>query len=183
MQKWKTKKCEKLLPWIQSITNHLWWCAQTCNKGPELLCAKWVSIVHHISNVHQWGDGDGLFDKCAHGTLSCEEIRAKLWLEPSSPSHTELCNIVLKNILLRDIKKLSWFQHTGSLEVFHSLITKYCPKRQYFSYMGMQARTELAIIDHNHNTDREQAVTAAGIVYCSLHLLHVDEMLVFVQDN
>ena len=24
--------------------------------------------------------------------------------------------------------------------------------------MGMQARTELAIIDHNHNTDREQAV-------------------------
>ena len=156
MQKGKTKKCEKLLPWIQSITNHLWWCAQTCNKDPELLCAKWVSVVHHISNVHQWGDGDGLFDKCAHGTLSCEEIRAKLWLEPSSPSHTELCNIVLKNTLLRDIKKLSWFQHTGSLEVFHSLITKYCPKRKYFSYMEMQARTELAIIiDHNHNTDRD----------------------------
>ena len=131
--------------------------------------------MHHISNVHQWGDGDGLFDKCAYGTFSCEEIRAKLWLEPSSPSHTELCSIVLKNTLLRDIKKLSWFQHTGSLEVFHSLITKYCPKRQYFICMGMQARTELAIIDHNHNTDREQAVTAAGIVYCSLHM-HVDEM-------
>ena len=32
MQKGITKKCEKLLPWIQSITNHLWWCAQTCNK-------------------------------------------------------------------------------------------------------------------------------------------------------
>eukprot|EP00731_Ephydatia_muelleri_P024187 Em0016g458a len=65
-----------------------------------------------VQVTEQWGDGDGLFDKCAHGTLSCEEIRAKLW--------------------------------------------------QYFSYMGMQARTELAIIDHNHNTDREQAVTAAG---------------------
>ena len=39
--------------------------------------------------------------------------------------------------------------------------------------MGMQARTELAIIDHNHNTDREQAVTAAGIVHCNL--LHTHE--------
>ena len=26
-RKEKQKKSEKLLPWIQSITNHLWWCA------------------------------------------------------------------------------------------------------------------------------------------------------------
>ena len=32
-QKGKQKHCEQLLPWIQSISNHLWWSAQTyaCN--------------------------------------------------------------------------------------------------------------------------------------------------------
>ena len=43
------------------------------------------------------------------------------------------------------------------------MLTKYCPKRQHFSYNGMQARTELAIIDHNNNVKREQATTANGI--------------------
>ena len=42
------------------------------------------------------------------------------------------------------------------------MLTKYCPKRHHFSYNGMQARTELAIIDHNNNVEREQATTAAG---------------------
>ena len=154
----KTKHCEKLLPWIHSISNHLWWCAQTCNKDPELLCAKWLSIIPHTSNVHVWGDGEGLFDKCSHDTI----CSATKWLEPNSPPHNALAKVVQKNTLLRDIKKLSSFQHTGCLEVFHSLVTKYCPKRQYFSYEGMQARIELAIMDHNHNTNRQQSVTASG---------------------
>ena len=64
--------------------------------------------------------------------------------------------------LLRDIKILNGFHHTGSLEVFHSLLLKYCPKQQHFSYDGMQARIELAILDHNYNTDRKQAVTTSG---------------------
>ena len=48
-QKGKQKHCEQLLPWIQSISNHLWWSAQTCNGDAQLLTDKWVSIVHHIS--------------------------------------------------------------------------------------------------------------------------------------
>ena len=28
----KAKHCEKLLPWIHSISNHFWWCAQTFNS-------------------------------------------------------------------------------------------------------------------------------------------------------
>ena len=43
-----------ILPWIQSISNHLWWSAATCNSDPKVLVAKWTSIVHHIVNVHEW---------------------------------------------------------------------------------------------------------------------------------
>jgi len=50
--KGKLKHCEQFLPWIQSISNHLWWAAQTCNWDATLFTEKWTSIVHHISNVH-----------------------------------------------------------------------------------------------------------------------------------
>ena len=50
------------------------------------------------------------------------------------------------------------FHHTGQLEVFHSMMLKYVPKRQHFSYQGMVARTQLAALDHNYNLNRSQAV-------------------------
>ena len=73
-----------------------------------------------------------------------------------------VCKVELKDSLLRDIEKLSGFHHTGSLEVFHSLLLKYCPKRQHFSYVEMQARIELAILDHNYNVQQKQATTKDG---------------------
>ena len=77
-KKGKQKHCEQLLPWIQSISNHLWWSVQTCNGDAQLLTDKWVSIVHHISNVHEWvGDEDSAFTKCVHPTLTPEEQRCK----------------------------------------------------------------------------------------------------------
>lgn len=33
----KTKKCADLNPWIQSVSNHLWWCCGTCGGDPEVL--------------------------------------------------------------------------------------------------------------------------------------------------
>ena len=50
-QKGKQKKCEQLLPWIQSISNHLWWGTQTCNWDAQLPTEKWTLTVYHISNV------------------------------------------------------------------------------------------------------------------------------------
>ena len=76
--------------------------------------------------------------------------------------HRTLINVVKDKTLLKDIKKLTGYHHTGSLEVFHSLLLKYCPKRQHFSYVGMQARIELAILDHNYNTERKHATTKKG---------------------
>ena len=69
-KKAKTKHCGQLLPWIQSVSNHLCWSAQTCNGDAELQVDKWKSIVHHISNVHKWDSNpNALFPKCVHPTL------------------------------------------------------------------------------------------------------------------
>ena len=105
-----------------------------------------------------------VFNKCVHPTLPIEEQRSKKWLRSGSLVHTTLKNIVCNKTLLRDIKMLTGFYHTGALEVFHSLLLKYCPKRQHFSYIGMQARIELAILDHNYNTNRKQAITKKGML-------------------
>ena len=84
-QKGKLKHCERLLPWIQSISNHLWWAAQTCNGDAQLLTEKWTSIVYHVSNVHEWNGGkDSKFNKCVHLTLHIEEQRSKKWLRSGS---------------------------------------------------------------------------------------------------
>ena len=162
-KKAQAKHCGQLFPWIQSISNHLWWAAQSCKGDATLLVEKWKSILHHISNVHEWdSDPNSLFPKCAHPKLPPEEQRSKKWLKSGSVAHNALRSVVLQDRLLRGIKKLNGFHHTGSLEVFHSLLLKYCPKRQHFSCDGMQARIELAILDHNYNTDRKQAVTTLG---------------------
>ena len=52
------------------------------------------------------------------------------------------------------MEKMTEFHHTGQLEVFHSMMLKYVPKSQHFSYQGMVARTQLAALDHNYNLNR-----------------------------
>ena len=104
-QKGKQKHCEQLLPWIQSISNHLWWSAQTCNGDAQLLTDKWVSIVHHISNVHEWVGNEGSqFTKCVHPTLTTEEQRGKKWMRPGSVVHRTLTNVVKDKHYLRTSK-------------------------------------------------------------------------------
>ena len=52
--------------------------------------------------------------------------------------------------------------HTGALEVYHSLLLKYCEKQNHFSTEEMIAKTALAALDNNHNVGGQQATTQAG---------------------
>ena len=65
--------------------------------------------------------------------------------------------------LLNDLDLLSKFIHTGALEVYHSLYNKYMPKRQHFCYKGMVGRSQLAALDHNSGTGREQTVSSSDV--------------------
>ena len=91
----KKKKCEELMPWIQAISNHLWWCASTCGGDAEMLRERWISILHHIVNKHQWR-GHRLFQKCGHPAMTRRDENSIEWLKPGSPAHVALEEVVTK---------------------------------------------------------------------------------------
>ena len=51
--------------------------------------------------------------------------------------------------LLNDLKYVIDFNHTDTLEVYHSLYNKSSPKRLHFSYPFMIARAQLAVLEFN----------------------------------
>ncbi|KAG8583255.1 hypothetical protein GDO81_008341 [Engystomops pustulosus] len=76
--------------------------------------------------------------------------------------HDRLKSTVDNLTLMCDIHNLTFFCHTGSLEVFHSTTLKYRPKRIHYNHDSMVARTNLSALDHNYNVELRQA-TARGI--------------------
>ena len=100
--------------------------------------------------------------ECPHPTVRADEQRS--WLVAESDQHKALCTIVQDKKLTSDLQQLARFCHTGTLENFHSVLLKWCPKRIHFSYEGMRARSQLACLSHNENVGRAQATTAAGIL-------------------
>ena len=156
------KKCfSELGPWIKAIINHFWWCCATCNGDVQLLREKWVSILYHIKNVHEWED-HAIFRQCAHREYSLQEIKMKAWLKESSLAYAALRKILTDKSLLNDLKYLTDFNHTGTLEVYHSIYNKHSPKRLHFSYSGMIARAQLAVLDFNSGVGLEQSKNKQG---------------------
>lgn len=151
----------ELLPWIRSILNHFWWACRTCAGDVQLLREKWCSLLNHIVNKHKW-EGNEKFNSCEHPKLSGAHAKDVKWLKYRSPAYICLESIVLDKSLIRDLQYCAEYHHTGMLEVYHSLLTKYCPKREHFQLPGMIARTQLAVLDHNNNLNRKQAKTKRG---------------------
>lgn len=157
----KSRGCQDLNLWIKAIVNHFWWCCASCNGNSVELREKWLSILDHISNKHNWENAT-IFKKCGHKKLTKRETKEKVWLRRGTPAHNALEKVVANKRLLSDLKYLTSFNHTGTLEVYHSLYNKYCPKRLHFSYKGMIARSQLAVLDFNSGVHREQSKTRSG---------------------
>ena len=88
--------------------------------------------------------------------------KQRKWLQPGTAAFLAVESIVKNKRTLSDLSYLVNFCHTGNLEVFHSLLNRYCPKRLHFSPHGMIARTQLAVLDYNCGADCSQATTADG---------------------
>ncbi|KAK0148355.1 hypothetical protein N1851_011326 [Merluccius polli] len=157
----KRRECEGLGEWIPSIINHFWWSAQTCGGDAEVLKEKWVSVIHHVTNRHDW-PGNRHYHCCAHEPLDETSQRSKLWLQPGSEGHQALVKTVKDKRLLKDLGHLTKCIHTTSLEVYHSMYLKYLPKRTHFGYDVMIHASMLAALDHNNNANRGQAVYQDG---------------------
>ena len=92
----------------------------------------------------------------------------RLWLTPGSPIHNALKLVVMDTKLLNILNYFVEFKHTGNLEVCHSVMTKYVPKRLHFSHHGMIARTQLALLHFNSIVNAEQALTNDNVPWCKL---------------
>ncbi|KAI2667129.1 11S globulin [Labeo rohita] len=149
------KNYRELRPWLRSISNHLYWSCSSSHGDEQECVRRWTSVLHHIRGIHRWEE-NGREYQCAHPPLSEEDQEKKRWLEHDSPAFRALTELVEEKTLLRDLRQMALFKHTGSLEVFHNVTLKYAPKRLHFAYDSMRARTELAIIDHNMNIGRKQ---------------------------
>ena len=152
----KLKANAELQAWIKSIDNHFWWCCLTCNGNLDELKEKWLSLLTHICGFHDFPNNK-IFKRCEHGDIERE------WLSPTPSSFRTLKKITTEKLFFSDMQYLTDFLHTGNLEVFHSLLLKYCPKRLHFSFHGMIARTQLAILHLNQAMKSEQAVTGDRI--------------------
>ena len=123
-----------------------------------------MSLLHHITGKHCWRASKEfkLIKKCGHPRISAKDQKEITWIENGSPAHVALEEVGTNKKLMKDIAKLTEFHHTGELESYHSLITKYAPKREHFCYNGMVARTQLAVLNHNANGSRSQAKVKKG---------------------
>ncbi|XP_056407077.1 uncharacterized protein LOC130298188 [Hyla sarda] len=154
----KRKQCNDLTEWISPIKNHIWWSGNTCKKYPDELLARLNSVLDHVRDIHTWEDDNSQYTSCKHAVLDEEVETPKKWLDEEGASFEALKKMIKDNRLQKDLRQISYFCHTGDLEVFHSALTKYRPKRLHFSANGMIARTQLAALDHNFNVNRSQAV-------------------------
>ncbi|XP_075714768.1 uncharacterized protein LOC142750022 [Rhinoderma darwinii] len=148
--------CKEITPWIDKIGLHFWWSIQTCDDNEENLKERWLSLLHHIADEHEW-DGK-LYTQCSHGSLDAVEQEGKvLWLNKETAPYLTIEKIVNNPQLIAELPHLVNNCHTGSLENFHSLVLKYRTKRIHFGIDAMEARTKLAALTHNKNVGREQA--------------------------
>jgi len=141
--------------WKSSINNHLWWSAQTCEGNGKLLVDKFISVLYHISNKHEWVE-DGIRKQCQREKLTENEIKSKLWLNQDSDSYYALKKIIMSKDLLKDLEHAKNFVHTERLESYHNLRLKYMPKRIHLKYKGMNMRNMITILDHNHNINKKE---------------------------
>uniref|UniRef100_A0A8C6LTD6 Uncharacterized protein n=1 Tax=Nothobranchius furzeri TaxID=105023 RepID=A0A8C6LTD6_NOTFU len=163
--------CEDLALWKQSIVNHLYWtAASTPDANPDLMEAKWKSLVNHAQDIHK--HGTEVFPSCLHPPL-VGQGRNKQWLIPGSSAAVKLEQVACQPLFVKYVRQLSPQHQTYSLEAFHSLILKFAPKHMGFSYLGMYTRQVLfyccwLLFIITTMAIRDMARTTAGVDRCAV---------------
>ncbi|CAN8019317.1 unnamed protein product, partial [Ixodes persulcatus] len=159
----KLKSLSVLQDWVEPIVKHLYWCAESSDGTPEEILPKWTSLVAHVADVHE--HADAFYPRCQHGDLG-----RKKWLSEGLPAHKQLKTIVLAKLLLKDVPSLSTSAQTYSTEFYHSTLIHFAPKSTHFTYRSKQARTYVAALHFNENSNNPQATTKGGNKRYSLKL-------------
>ena len=122
----------------------------------QYIIIKWGSVLYHIVNEHVCEDAT-IYQLCQHAKLTKRDRLETVWLVEGSPAHVALEGIIKSKDLLKDLVYLTNFSHTGGVEVYNSLKSKFCSKRLHFGWHGMVARNQLAVLDFNSGNQCVQA--------------------------
>lgn len=139
---------------MKSIIRHFWFCSERCEGNREKLVEMWQSIVSHVVNIHEFSSMKH-YHICAHPALTYEQQEKRKWLSSGSDAHVALKTIVMNDRFTKDLKQINNYSHTSALESYHSLVNKYCSKQTDYDFDVMEARTQLAALDHNFNSGRK----------------------------
>lgn len=120
----RLKKHASLAPWVRSIVNHIWYSSRNCDGNPDKLVEIFTSITYHVAGKHKWS-GCKFVNACLHGRLNAQQQKAKLWLKGATLQ--ALKDVIFNPKLLKDIRQICMFCHTGKLESYHSQLLVYCP--------------------------------------------------------
>ncbi|EEC11792.1 hypothetical protein IscW_ISCW008548, partial [Ixodes scapularis] len=68
-------KCNNILnAWVKTVRAHVYWCAQTSDDCGVLVLSKWMSVMRHVINLHEYPNS--LYPACTHAPI---ELRR--WLQ------------------------------------------------------------------------------------------------------
>lgn len=97
------KTCPILVEWKESLKNHLWWAAETCESNADLLVEKFQSLLRHVIDEHEWMSDGKHINCCAHDELDIEDRDDTLWLVKDSTEHKKLTKIITDSRFTNDI--------------------------------------------------------------------------------
>lgn len=151
----KKAHCKDLLFWTSAVVNHFYWCSRQCKGDEDIFWRTWTSLLYHVRNIHEWEDAGENFS-CQHSSISDSDHVE--WLLKPSAAFKALEDLVMSTKLKNDVPHLVLYCRTGAIETFHSSVLKYRSKRVHLRMNSMEARTKLAILSHNSNVGRSQAI-------------------------
>ena len=71
-------------------------------------------------------------------------------------------NIAENKKILKNLKCLNNFCHAVGLGEYHSMFSRYCPRKHHFTLNGVIARNQLAVLDENCSSKNVQTITKDG---------------------
>ncbi|XP_053388891.1 uncharacterized protein LOC123544069 [Mercenaria mercenaria] len=150
----------QLKPWVQDITNHFFYSAETCNGDRDVLQMKFVSVMNHSLNVHRWALGG-----CDHEEIDQTVEREKEWLDPDGSSIIALEKIIMDHRFQSNLGHYVTCQTTSEIESFNNHLLMYVSKRHAFTYASYKCRCQLAAIDYMHHLNRPLRKNKKGEFY------------------
>ena len=89
----------------------------------------WKSLLHHISNRHEFDGMHKKYPRCKQKKYTKEGARRKKWITKNSVAYDQIDKVIFDKRNLEDMPQLTNLYHTGNIEVFNSLLNMYANKR------------------------------------------------------